>query len=154
MFQESGCHGRIDVGTLSSDTVTALEELSGDWLEYDRDAGAIVVRPIAPTSSPIVPTVTSELVHMLATIPFELQEKLAGGQLLVHTEDLGRLVRITVEGGGALHLEWAHPNYAGAEKRPFDSSEIQIERLALWDNDSDKLVQQNHPDMETLFFVV
>ena len=128
MFQEFGCHGSIDVGTLSSDTVIALEALSGDWLEYDRDAGAIVVRPIQPVSSPIVPTVTSELVHMLATIPFELQEALTGGQLLVHTEDLGRLVRITVERGGALHLEWAHPDYAGAEKRPFDSAEIQIER--------------------------
>ncbi len=102
--------------------------MSGDWLEYDHDTGAIVVRQVQPTSAPIVPTVTSELVHMLAAIPFELQEQLAGGEFLIHTEDLGRLVRITVEPGGALHVEWAHPNYAGAKKRPFDGSKIQIER--------------------------
>ena len=30
--------------------------------------------------------------------------------------------------------------------------EVQIARLALWDNNSDKLVQQNHPDMPTIFF--
>jgi hypothetical protein len=128
MLQDLGCHGKIAVGTLPPDTVAALEQLSGDWLEYDHDTGAIVVRQVQPTSAPIVPTVTSELVHMLATIPFELQEQLAGGELLIHTEDLGRLVRITVDPGGALHVEWAHPNYAGTEKHPFDGSKIQIER--------------------------
>ena len=30
--------------------------------------------------------------------------------------------------------------------------EIQIERRALWDSESEKLVQQNHPDIERLFF--
>jgi hypothetical protein len=30
--------------------------------------------------------------------------------------------------------------------------ELKIERLALWDGDSDKLVQQNHPDIGALFY--
>lgn len=30
--------------------------------------------------------------------------------------------------------------------------ELKVERLALWDNKSDKLVQQNHPDIGNLFF--
>ncbi len=127
MFQEFGCHGSIDVGTLPPATIVELERLSGEWLEYDRDAGAIVVRHIEPTAGPIVPTVVSELVHMLATIPFEFQEHWGGGQLLIHTEDVGRLVRITVVSGGALHVEWAHPDYAGAERRPFDRALIQVE---------------------------
>jgi hypothetical protein len=33
-----------------------------------------------------------------------------------------------------------------------DSPEVQIERLALWDNRSEKLVQQNHPDVGWLFY--
>ena len=32
-----------------------------------------------------------------------------------------------------------------------DSPEIQIERVALWDNRSEKLIQQNHPDIGWLF---
>jgi hypothetical protein len=127
MWLEFGCHGQIDVGQLPDNVVSELERLSGDWLEYDRDLGAIVVRYVEPPSTQIVPAVTSELVHMLATIPFELQEQLAGGQFLVHTEGVGRLVRITVEPGGALHVEWAHPNYAGSEKRPFQRESIRIE---------------------------
>jgi hypothetical protein len=33
-----------------------------------------------------------------------------------------------------------------------EDPELQIKRLALWDNNSDKLVQQNHPDIGELFF--
>ncbi len=39
----------------------------------------------------------------------------------------------------------------GAPERDLDP-EVQIRRLALWDNKSDKLVQQNHPDMGEVFF--
>jgi hypothetical protein len=35
---------------------------------------------------------------------------------------------------------------------PAQDPEIQIERLALWDDESDKLVQQNHPNIEAIFF--
>src|SRR5262249_8934018 len=35
---------------------------------------------------------------------------------------------------------------------PNVSPEAQIARLALWDNRSEKLVQQNHPDLGRLFF--
>ena len=33
-----------------------------------------------------------------------------------------------------------------------DSPEVQIERVALWDNRSEKLIQQNHPDIGWLFY--
>jgi hypothetical protein len=122
-----GCHGRVVVGSLPADVAQSLEALPGDWLEYDGTAQAIVVRHVQPTGGAIVPTVVSELVRMLALIPYDLQEQLAGGTLLAHTEDEGRLVRITVAPGGGLHVEWAHPDYAGAEKQPFDGHEIKIE---------------------------
>jgi hypothetical protein len=35
---------------------------------------------------------------------------------------------------------------------PDDDPEVQIERLALWDGGSEKLVQVNHPDMGWMFF--
>lgn len=33
-----------------------------------------------------------------------------------------------------------------------ESPEVQIERVALWDNRSEKLIQQNHPDLGWLFY--
>jgi hypothetical protein len=46
-----------------------------------------------------------------------------------------------------------HPHTQdGGAPVPDASPETQIERLALWDNRSDKLVQQNHPDLGWLFF--
>ncbi len=44
-----------------------------------------------------------------------------------------------------------HTQDGGAPRISLDP-EIQIERLALWDSESEKLVQQNHPDIELLFF--
>jgi hypothetical protein len=106
---------------------SALDALPGDWLEYDAATEAIVVRHVQPTTGAILPTVVSELVRMLAAIPYERQADLPGGELLVHTEDGGRLVRITVEPGGSFHVLWAQPDYAGAESQPFDEEAIKIE---------------------------
>ncbi len=36
--------------------------------------------------------------------------------------------------------------------QPDDDPEVQIRRLALWDNGSEKLVQTNHPDIGEMFF--
>lgn len=46
-----------------------------------------------------------------------------------------------------------HPHRQDGGGPTFDDSpEVQIERLALWDNRSEKLVQQNHPDVGWLFY--
>lgn len=127
MYTDIGCHGKVAVGVLPDDVRRQLETEECDWLEYDGGTGAISVRHIQPTGGPVLPTVVSELVHMLAAVPFELQESITGGEFLVHTEDLGRLVRIRVNPGGNLHVEWAHPTYAGAQRRPYDGHEIDIE---------------------------
>lgn len=127
MFREFGCHGRVVLGKLPEDLSRCLEELPGDWLEYDAAQGAIVVRHVQPSSTPVLPTAIAELVQMLASIPYELQAHIEGGDLFVHTEEGGRLVRITVERGAAVGIRWAHPDYAGALKRPFDGHEVAIE---------------------------
>ncbi len=40
----------------------------------------------------------------------------------------------------------------GGGPTPDGSPETQMERLAAWDNNSEKLIQQNHPDLGWLFF--
>jgi hypothetical protein len=128
MFFDFGCHGRIRVGQLPAPVVDELESLPGEWLEFDASAGAVVVRHIQPTASPVLPTVAAELVRMLSVISPDLQSEVVGGDLLVHTEGKGQLVRLHVDPGGSLHIQWAHPDYAGAAKRPYtDGHEIGIE---------------------------
>jgi hypothetical protein len=76
-----------------------------------------VVRHIQPTDDPILPAVTVELVRILSALPFESLAEIEGGDLFVHTEESGRLVRLRVTRGGALHIQWARPGYSGAQKR-------------------------------------
>ncbi len=119
MFYDPGCRGRVVLGGLPEEVQQRLEALPGEWLEFDRPTGAIVVRHIQPTAAPMLPTIAAELVRMLAETPPCLQAGVPGGSLFVHTEEGGRLVRLHVEQGGTLHIEWAHPDYERASKRPY-----------------------------------
>lgn len=120
MSYQSGCHGRVVLGDLPQSLGRRLARLPGEWLEYDPAAGAIVIGHVQPSTGPILPTVTVELVRILSEIPFELQSTIAGGDFFVHTEEPAtQLVRLRVEAGGALHIQWAHPEYAGAARQPY-----------------------------------
>jgi len=131
MSYQSGCHGRVLVGALPDSVQAALLQLPGDWLEYDPSARAIVVRHVQPTDEPVLPAVTVELVRMLSAIPYGRHLDVEGGDLFVHLEETGRLVRLRVERGGSLHVQWARPDYAGAVRRPWTGGrEIVIES---WD---------------------
>jgi len=117
MGYQPGCQGRVVVGALPERVQRSLVSLPGDWLEYDPPSGSIVVRHIQPTDDPILPAVTVELVRILSALPFESLAEIEGGDLFVHTEESGRLVRLRVTRGGALHIQWARPGYSGAQKR-------------------------------------
>jgi hypothetical protein len=52
----------------------------------------------------------------------------------------------------AFPLEWKARTQDGGAPDTDGSPEVQIERLKRWDNNSDKIVQQNHPDMVHMFF--
>lgn len=120
MSYQSGCHGRVTLGELPPDLERRLIRLPGEWLEYDSKTGAVVIGHVQPSTGPILPTVTVELVRILAEIPYELQSGIVGGDFFVHTEEPAtQLVRLRVEPGGALHIQWAHPEYAGAERRAY-----------------------------------
>lgn len=127
MFYESSCHGKVELGGLPREVRKRLARLPGEWLEYDPGSSAIVVRHVEPTNAPVLMTATGELVRMLSEIPHAYQREVPGGTFFVHQEGSGGLVRLRVEHGGALHVEWAHPEYAGAKKRPYDGHEIGIE---------------------------
>jgi len=120
MSYQSGCHGRVVLGELPQELRRSLALLPGEWLEYDPSSGAVVIGHVQPSTGPILPTVTVELVRILSEIPHELQSDIVGGDFFVHTEEPAtQLVRLRVEAGGALHIQWAHPEYAGAARRPY-----------------------------------
>lgn len=123
MSYQSGCHGRVILGQLPQDVQRRLAVLPGEWLEYDPRSGAIVIGHVQPSTAPILPTVTVELVRILSEIPHDLQSRIQGGDFFVHTEEPAtQLVRIRVEPGGALHVQWAHPDYAGAAREPWSEA--------------------------------
>jgi len=119
MFYDTGCYGRVLLGSVSADVAARLAALPGEWLEYDADEGAIVVRHIQPTAGPSLPTIAGELVRILAEVPAAQQALIQGGDLFVHTERSAQLVRLRVEQGGALHVRWAHPDYAKARRQAY-----------------------------------
>ena len=119
MFYDTGCYGRVALGPMPAEVEPRLAALPGEWLEYDRESDAIVVRHIQPSSAPSLPTIAGELVRILAEIPAAQHAAIRGGDLFVHTERTSQLVRLRVEPGGPVHIRWAHPDYAAAAKRPY-----------------------------------
>jgi len=125
MAYQPGCQGRVVVGALPESVQRELVAIPGDWLEYDPPSRSIIVRHIEPTDEPVLPAVTVELVRILSVIPFDILAGIEGGDLFVHIEETGRLVRLRVERGGSLHIQWARPGYTGATKRAWsDGHEI------------------------------
>jgi hypothetical protein len=127
MFYEEGCQGRVRVGSVPGDVTARLAALPGEWLEFDAPAGAIVVRHVQPTTAPTLPTIAAELVRMLAEIPVALHGQIEGGDLHGHTEDSPHLVRMRVQPGGGVRIDWAHPDFAASRKRAYDAHVIPIE---------------------------
>jgi hypothetical protein len=119
MFYDTGCYGRVMVGGMPVEVAGNLAALPGEWLEFDPDEGAIVVRHIQPSAGPSLPMIAGELVRILAEIPPALHSRIQGGDLFVHTERALQLVRLRVEPGGALHIRWAHPEYSRARRQPY-----------------------------------
>ena len=118
MFYDTGCYGGVQLGDLPAAVQQRLAALPGDWLEYDGPTGMIVVRHVQPTAGPSLMVIAGELVRMLAELPGAAQAAVPGGDLFVHTEQ-NQLVRLRVEAGGALRVEWAHPDYEKARPRPW-----------------------------------
>jgi hypothetical protein len=117
MFYEIGCYGRIALAELPRGVQDRLAELPGEWLEFDPAAAAIVVRHTQPSSAPCLPTITGELVRIMSEIPAAVQPDVKGGDLFVHTESKGQLVRLRVEPGGTINIAWAQPDYGRAGRR-------------------------------------
>jgi hypothetical protein len=129
MFYDQGCVGRVELGPVPKDVAKRLTAIPGEWLEFDPPSGAIVVRHVEPTSARHLPAITFELVRIFSEIPAQLHGKIPGGDLFVHTEDeQGQLVRIRVESGGTIHIQWAHPDFHQALRRPYmGGSELTID---------------------------
>jgi hypothetical protein len=129
MFYDQGCVGRIEIGSVPKEVAKRLAALPGEWLEFDPPSGTVVVRHVEPTTARHLPAISFELVRIFSEIPAEFHEDIPGGDLFVHTEEEhGQLVRIRVERGGAIHIQWAHPNFRRALRRPYmGGGELAIE---------------------------
>jgi len=126
MFYDAGCYGRVVLGQLPAAVQQRLGALPGDWLEFDPLTGTIVVRHIQPSAGPSLPTIAGELVRMLSEIPEAAQDRIPGGDLFVHTEVAAQLVRLRVEAGGALKIEWAHPDYAKSKRQLYTGARVEM----------------------------
>ncbi|MGA2382823.1 MAG: hypothetical protein ABSG61_05255 [Gemmatimonadales bacterium] len=126
MFYDAGCYGGVRLGELPEGVQQRLAAVPGDWLEFDAPTGMIVVRHIQPSAGPCLPTITGELVRMLGEIPEASQGAIPGGEFFVHTESGGQLVRLKVELGGAVKIEWAHPDYTRARPQPYRGERLEI----------------------------
>jgi hypothetical protein len=119
MFPDHGCHGEVALGSIPDDVREQLAALPGEWLEYDPDRSIVVKRHAQPSSGPDLPVIAGELVQILATIPAELHQAIPGGDFFVHTTDTRQFVRLHVQPGGVLELQWAHPDFAAASRSPY-----------------------------------
>lgn len=127
MFHDQGCQGRVLIGPLPDQVRANLTTLPGEWLEYDAPSEAIVVRHIQPSAAPCLPTIVAELVRMLSLIPVEHHGAIGGGDFFIHTEDSPHVVRLRVDPGGALRINWAHPSFSGAPRQPYAASRVGID---------------------------
>jgi len=129
MFYDQGCVGRVELGPIPKDVAKRLAAIPGEWLEFDSPSGAVVVRHVEPTPARHLPAISCELVRIFSEIPAEFHGSIPGGDLFVHTEEEhGQLVRIRVEPGGTIHIQWAHPDFKQALRRPYmGGSELTID---------------------------
>jgi hypothetical protein len=119
MLYDQGCYGRVELSQLPDDIKDRLAALEGEWLEFDAASDTIVVRHIEPTTAPRLPTIVGELVQMLSEIPGNLHARIAGGDFFVHSEATSQFARVRVDQGGTLRVNWAHPQFSQAQKRPW-----------------------------------
>jgi hypothetical protein len=129
MFYDQGCVGRVELGAMPEDVAQRLARVAGEWLEFDPPSGCIVVRHVEPTSTRPLPSIACELVRIFSEVPAELHEDIPGGDLFVHTEaEHGQLVRLRVDPGGVIHIQWAHPDFRRALRRPYmGGTEVKID---------------------------
>ena len=83
----SRCHGRVDLGELPNEARARLASIPGEWLEYDPESGAVLVRHVQPTDAPVLAATASELVRILDEIP---QHRALPGVLPDPTREIAR----------------------------------------------------------------
>jgi len=119
MFPDHGCRGEVALGNIPDAVRTQLTGLPGEWLEYDPDRSVVVKRHAQPSAGPDLQVIAGELVQILATVPAELHQGIPGGDFFVHTSDTRQFVRLHVQPGGVIELQWAHPDFAAASRSPY-----------------------------------
>ena len=119
MFPDHGCTGEVALDNLPDEIHDRLADLPGEWLEYEPERSVVVKRHAQPSSGPDLPVIAGELVQILAVVPAELHQAIPGGDFFVHDADTRQYVRLHVQPGGVLELQWAHPEYAASSRHAY-----------------------------------
>lgn len=113
---EPDCGGRIDVGPLPETVLERLLQFRGNWLEYDPDENAIVVRHVQPSPCPAISAVPCELIALMDGIPPPHRKAMPGGEFHVRDAE-GRILRLVIEQGD-IRIQWPSPDYSRAVTVP------------------------------------
>lgn len=121
-----GCTGSVELGALSKETQSRLEEIEATWLEFAPDQSSLVVRHVQPDAISAPREVAGELLEFLSHLSDRERRALPGGSLYYLDEQSGEYFRLKVWGGGNLTVSWAHPDYTQALRVPYEGQTVPI----------------------------
>ncbi len=121
-----GCTGSVELGTLSKETQSRLEEIEATWLEFSPDPPSLVVRHVQPDAISAPREIAGELLEFLSHISDRERRGVPGGSLYYLDEQSGQYFRLKVWGGGNLTVSWAHPDYTHAQGVPYEDQTVPV----------------------------
>ncbi|HEV2351718.1 MAG TPA: hypothetical protein VG028_17950 [Terriglobia bacterium] len=121
-----GCTGSVELGPISKETQSRLEEIEATWLEYLPTPPSLVVRHVQPDAISAPREIAGELLEFLSHISDRERAGVSGGALYYLDEQSGQYFRLKVAAGGNLTVSWAHPDYAHAQAVPYEGQTVPV----------------------------
>ena len=121
-----GCTGSVELGPLSKETQSKLEEIEATWLEFSPTPPSLVVRHVQPDAISAPREIAGELLEFLSHISDRERRGVPGGSLYYLDEQSGQYFRLRVWSGGNLTVSWAHPDYTQAQGVPYEGQTVPL----------------------------
>jgi hypothetical protein len=118
------CTGCVELGKLTQETQSRLEQTKANWLEFAPDPPSLVVQHVQPDNLPPLREIAGELFALLSEISEEERGRMPGGALYYRDEHNGQYVRLKVLKGGFLTVSWAHPDYEHAQWERYEGQTV------------------------------
>jgi hypothetical protein len=121
-----GCTGSVELGPISKETQSKLEEIEATWLEYSPTPPSLVVRHVQPDAISAPREIAGELLEFLSQISDQERAGVTGGAFYYLDEQSGQYFRLKVLGGGNLTVSWAHPDYAHVQGVHYEGQAVPV----------------------------